>query len=201
LNNNIFTSFKLVLGSGSPRRRELLNALNIPFRINVVETDENWPSALPCTEVPVYLALLKARAQNNQLASDELLITADTVVILNKTILNKPIDLNEAAEMLERLSGNTHTVVTGVCLSRHNKYTCFFDATEVTFNTLTQSEIEYYLKNYSPLDKAGAYGIQEWIGCIAMRDIHGNYNNVVGLPTDLLYQKLKTLDNLTWHYY
>jgi septum formation protein len=201
LNTNFAGGKKVILGSGSPRRKELLQALRIPFTLRVVPTDETWPLELPLASIPCYLAKQKAIAQLHLLAHDELLITADTVVILEDTILNKPKDLEEAFAMLSNLSGKTHTVITGVCLSHKEGFHIFEVATQVTFNVLEPDEIDYYLTHYSPLDKAGAYGIQEWIGCVAMHHVSGSYNNVVGLPTDTLYHKLKQFQTLKWHYY
>lgn len=195
---DFLSGYKVILGSGSPRRRELLSALRIPFEVRVVETAETWPPQLPVYDVPEFLAIEKARVQMQIIQKDELLITADTVVVLNNRILNKPSDLQEAFTMLQNLSGQTHTVITGVCLSCIKGYHAFSVQTQVTFNPLDASEIHYYLQHFAPLDKAGAYGIQEWIGCVAMQRINGSYNNVVGLPTDALYKQLKTLSSICW---
>ncbi len=182
---------KLVLGSGSPRRKELLSGLGFDFEVRTKDTPEDFPSTLPLNEVPEFLAERKAQALFDTLSDDELVLCADTVVILNNKILGKPESKEDAIAMLEELSGNTHLVVTGVFIGNSKQKTIFSDTTEVTFVSLTRPEIEYYIDNYQPFDKAGSYGVQEWIGYVAVERMNGSYTTVMGLPTHLVYEKLK----------
>ena len=183
--------YKLILASNSPRRKELLAGLGVPFEVRVLQDiDEHYPESLPVNEVARYIAKEKADAYRRIVASDELIITADTVVIVGDEILGKPVDEADAVRMLQLLSGRTHQVTTGVCLLTAEKERCFDVTTDVTFKTLTDEEIHYYVNRYRPFDKAGAYGIQEWIGYIGVTGLHGSYYNVMGLPVQRIYQEL-----------
>lgn len=183
--------YKILLGSKSPRRRELLSDLRIPFTvITLGAQDESYPKDLPALDVPQYLSAQKAQAFSAILKPDELLITADTLVICEDKILGKPADHKEAFEMLSTLSGKTHKVVTGVAITTTEKKVTFSVSTDVTFSSLTDDEINYYIDTFAPFDKAGAYGIQEWIGCIAVERIEGSFYNVMGLPVHQLYRQL-----------
>jgi len=180
---------KIVLASASPRRRELLKALDIDFEVRPFSHEESYPESLPASEVAEYISREKADAC--PISPDELLITADTVVILDGQILGKPADDHEAAAMLRQLSGQSHSVVTGVTMRTIAKRTSFSVTTTVTFKPLTPREIDYYVSHYHPTDKAGAYGIQEWIGHIAVTELRGSYFNVMGLPVQRIYEKLR----------
>ena len=183
--------YKLILTSNSPRRKELLAGLGVPFEVRVLQDiDEHYPESLPVNEVARYIAKEKADAYRRIVAPDELIITADTVVIVGDEILGKPVDEADAVRMLKLLSGRTHQVTTGVCLLTAEKERCFDVTTDVTFKTLTDEEIHYYVNRYRPFDKAGAYGIQEWIGYIGVTGLHGSYYNVMGLPVQRIYQEL-----------
>ena len=183
--------YKLILASNSPRRKELLAGLGIPFEVRVLQDiDEDYPDDLPVNEVARYIAKEKADAYRRIVAADELIITADTVVIVGDEILGKPVDEADAVRMLKLLSGRTHQVTTGVCLLTAEKERCFDVTTDVTFKTLTDEEIHYYVNRYRPFDKAGAYGIQEWIGYIGVTGLNGSYYNVMGLPVQRIYQEL-----------
>ena len=186
--------YKLILASNSPRRKELLAGLGVPFEVRVLQDiDEHYPENLPVNEVARYIAKEKADAYRRIVAPDELIITADTVVIVGDEILGKPVDEADAVRMLKLLSGRTHQVTTGVCLLTAEKERCFNVTTDVTFKTLTDEEIHYYVNRYRPFDKAGAYGIQEWIGYIGVTGLHGSYYNVMGLPVQRIYEYLKQL--------
>jgi len=186
-------SFPIILASKSPRRQQLLADLGVQFEVKVVPVEESYPKDLPPEEVPLYLAQKKAGAVAKTLNSEALIIGADTVVILNNAILGKPQNPDQAAEFLHRLSGNTHEVVTGVCIIYQKKTRLFKDITRVRFDNLSASEIDHYVAACRPLDKAGAYGIQEWIGMVGISGIEGSYFNVVGLPVQKLYKELKDL--------
>jgi septum formation protein len=179
----------LLLASNSPRRKELLTSLGLTFEVRVKEVQEDFPEHLYREEVAEFLASHKADAYLQDL-SDELLLTADTIVCLGDRILNKPADYEEAFQMLRSLSGTSHEVITGVCLLTKERKTVFHDVTKVYFKELSDSEIDYYITHYKPFDKAGAYGIQEWIGMVGIRKIEGSYFNVVGLPVQKLYEHL-----------
>lgn len=181
--------YDIVLGSASPRRRELLKGLDIHFRVETKKVDENFPSELSGTEVPVHIAKKKSLAFDLQ--ENTLLITADTIVSLNGKIYGKPTHETDAKKVLKELSGKTHQVTTGVCVRTLKKISTFHVTTDVTFSELTGAEINYYIDRYRPYDKAGAYGIQEWIGYIAPEQIKGSFYNVMGLPVQQLYQELK----------
>jgi len=183
---------KVILASKSPRRQELLRQMDIDFRIVLKEVDESYPENLSPEEVAVYIAEKKARAYDD-LVTDEAVLTADTIVCIDDLILGKPNDAAHAVEMLSRLSGRVHKVITGVCIVYKGEYNLFHDVSEVFFRTLTNEEISNYVENYKPYDKAGAYGIQEWVGITAIQRIEGSYTNVVGLPTEKVYQQLLRL--------
>ena len=185
-------TYRWILGSQSPRRKELLATLGHPFEIRTIEGhSEAYPDTRPLEEVPLYLSQLKAEQLLPTLQADELLITADTVVLLDGQILGKPHDLNDARRMLRLLSGRQHEVVSGVSLSTIDWQISFASHTLVTFAQLTDSEIDHYVTRYQPLDKAGAYGIQEWIGYIGVSHIEGSFYNVMGLPVQRLYRVLQ----------
>ncbi len=180
----------LILSSNSPRRKELLAGLDIPFEVRVIEDiDESYPDNLPAGEIAEYIAQKKAATY--EVGNDEVLITADTIVVLDDQILGKPADAEQAKQMLRSLSGKTHHVITGVCLKSRDQQHHFSVISEVTFKTLTEEEIRYYVENYKPFDKAGAYGIQEWIGYIGVTGLSGSYFNVMGLPVQRIYEELK----------
>lgn len=184
--------YDVVLASGSPRRRELLAMLDIQFTVDTSHSvDETVPDGMAPEEIPAYLSQLKAAAYPLEEGSDKLVITADTVVILDGTVLGKPASLCEATDMLAMLQGRTQQVVTGVTIRTATDSVTFSATSEVDFGTLTPEEIAYYVESYSPLDKAGAYGIQEWIGAAAIRGIRGSFYNVMGLPVHRLYSELK----------
>jgi septum formation protein len=180
----------IILASQSPRRKELLSLLDLEFEVVVKSIDEVFPKDLKTSEVAEYLAALKASAFTN-IEDEQVIITADTVVILNDTILGKPKDKAKATEMLRSLSNKSHQVITGVCLKSAKKTISFSSSTKVYFKNLSDNEIEYYIENYKPYDKAGSYGIQEWIGAIGITKIDGSYFNVVGLPIQELNEQLK----------
>ncbi|MGM9760538.1 MAG: Maf-like protein [Parabacteroides sp.] len=184
--------YRLVLGSQSPRRRELLAGLDLPFEVRDVQgVEEDYPATLPGEEVPQYLARKKARAFLPHLAADELLITADTIVWVEGEVLGKPHGREEAIHMLRQLAGRAHQVITGVCLTTHERQHAFSTVTTVRFAPLSPEEIDYYVDTYRPFDKAGAYGIQEWIGYVGVESIEGSFYNVMGLPVQRLFKELK----------
>lgn len=186
--------YKITLASASPRRRELLGRLGFDFTIaEIKDIDETYPADMPAQDVAPYLSRLKAQAYIESLDRDTILITADTVVILDNEVLGKPKDLDEARLMLHRLSGRIHQVVSGVSVATRNEIRTIDATTDVTFSQLSDDEIDYYVDTFRPLDKAGAYGIQEWIGCIGIKNIEGSYYNVMGLPLHRLYRLLSPL--------
>jgi|SRR5690554_2498966 len=186
-------NWRLILASNSPRRKELLEGIDVEFEIRVLpQIDETYPESLPVEEIGEYLARKKATSYLPDLKNNELLITADTVVLLNDRILEKPVDAEDAKRMLKILSGKTHRVITGVCLSTKNKQVSFSDTAHVTFGELLDEEIDYYVSTYMPMDKAGSYGVQEWIGYVGVKRIEGSYYNVMGLPIYKLYKALKS---------
>jgi septum formation protein len=185
-------NFKYVLASNSPRRKELLAGLGLDFEVRVIGgIDESYPSSLPACQVAQFISEKKADAYRATLQADELIITADTVVIVGNDILGKPKDEADAVRMLRELSGRTHQVTTGVCLLTAGKQRSFSVTTDVTFKQLTDDEILHYIKTYHPFDKAGAYGIQEWIGYIGVTGLNGSYYNVMGLPVQRIYTELQ----------
>ncbi len=182
--------YKILLGSQSPRRKELLQKMDIKFKSISIEGDESYPDILPVTEVPEYLAIKKSLAFN-KLKKDEMLITADTIVVLEGQILGKPKNKTDAQKMLKALSGKKHVVITGVCLRTKKDILTFADISEVYFKKLKNKDIKYYIEHYKPFDKAGAYGIQEWIGITGIKKIKGSYYNIMGLPTAKLMDYIK----------
>ena len=184
-------NFSIILGSASPRRKQLLAELGIEFNIKTTQKEEKYPENLDGAEIAEFLAKQKAEVISKELTGNYLLITADTIVIQNNEILHKPTDKDDAQRILQNLSGKSHKVISGVCIKSAKKEVVFSSETEVTFNKLSEDEILYYIENFKPFDKAGSYGIQQWIGYIGIEKIKGSYNNVVGLPTAELYQKLK----------
>ena len=184
-------NYTITLGSASPRRKQLLTELAIEFSIKTTQKEEEYPQNLDGAEIAEFLAKQKAEVISKELTGNYLLITADTIVIQNNEILHKPKDKDEAQRILQNLSGKSHKVISGVCIKSAKKEVVFSSETEVTFNKLSEDEILYYIDNFKPFDKAGSYGIQQWIGYIGIEKIKGSYNNVVGLPTAELYQKLK----------
>lgn len=199
----------LILGSQSPRRRELMAGLDIPFTCVTIDADESFPADLQAGDIPMYIARAKARAYEAQLSYDDLLITSDTIVWLNGQMLGKPQSKQEAKQMLMQLSGQTHQVYTAVCFTwlrptlaegvqshevpspAQSTHHSFVDCTDVTFRMLTEEEIDYYVEKYMPLDKAGAYGVQEWIGYVGVTRMEGSYFNVMGFPIGRVYDWLK----------
>jgi septum formation protein len=184
---------EIILGSASPRRKELLKQMGFDFIVQISAVDEIYAPSTPAEEVASVLAKLKADALQNKLKTDQLLICCDTVVILNNEVLGKPKSTNEARETLSRLSGKRHEVISAVCMVYSGKTIQFKDSTSIEFKVLSATEIDYYISNYKPFDKAGSYGIQEWIGHIGVSKIEGSYTNVMGLPTQLLYQEIQKL--------
>lgn len=184
----------IILASGSPRRRELMTQADLEFTVaDKYEIDEIFPALMPAHEVPLFLAMQKSQAYPIPLAKDDILITADTVVIVDNEVIGKPTDRLDAIEMIGRISGTMHEVVTGVVIRTATQTIEFDSLSRVWLRELSAEEIEYYVDTYSPMDKAGAYGIQEWIGCTAIERIEGSFYNVMGLPVQMLYQKLKLL--------
>ena len=185
---------KIILASGSPRRQQFFKDFDLwdrfDFEIRLKEVDEIYPDTLKAEEITNYLAELKAKAFDGELLENEILVTSDTLVWLNDKALGKPKDYDDAVEILKSLSNATHEVITSVCFKTATTTETIFDVTKVTFNTLSEESIRYYLDNYKPFDKAGAYGIQEWIGLIGISKIEGSYTNVVGLPTEKVYNYL-----------
>lgn len=185
---------EIILGSQSPRRRELMAGLDLPFSAISIDADESYPANLQAGDIPYYISRAKARAYVPELKEDQLLITADTIVWLGGKMLGKPHDEEEAMAMLRQLSGKTHQVYTAVTFARKGyDLETVVDKTDVTFAELTDDEIQHYIKKYRPLDKAGAYGVQEWIGYIACTEMRGSYFNVMGFPVHLVYKVLKQI--------
>lgn len=183
--------YEIILASKSPRRQQLLSDLGLKFTVQSMDIAEVFPAGLGMTAIPVYLAELKAEAFRPQLEQNQLVITADTIVWLDGNVLNKPVDYADGVRMLKGLSGKKHQVITGVCLLTSTKKVSFFASTDVWFKSLSDEEIHFYLENYHPYDKAGAYGIQEWIGYVGINHIEGSFFNVMGLPVQSLYEHLK----------
>ena len=189
--------YKIILASNSPRRKELLAGLDLQFEVRVLQNiDESYPEDLPTQEIAEFISKKKADAYVQTMADDELVITADTIVILGDEVMGKPHDEADAKRMLGELSGQTHQVATGVTLSTKERQMSFSVVTDVTFKQLTSDEIDYYVRTYHPMDKAGAYGIQEWIGYIGVTALNGSYFNVMGLPVQRIYEALRTFSNL-----
>ncbi|MBC7605958.1 MAG: septum formation protein Maf [Burkholderiales bacterium] len=184
---------KIILASGSPRRQQFLRDMDLDFEIRLKEVDEIYPPNLTQKDITDYLAVLKGDAFEGTLAANEILITSDTIVWHESKALGKPKNYDDAFQMLQSLSGKTHDVITSVCFKTKTKTEVLSDVTKVTFKELADSEIKYYLDNYRPFDKAGSYGIQEWIGFIGVSKIQGSYSNVMGLPVAKVYQYLLNL--------
>ena len=184
----------IILASNSPRRRELLAGLDLDFEVKVLpDIDESYPDNLPAAEVAGYISREKAAPYRALIGEDDLVVTADTVVIVGDEVLGKPKDAEDARRMLQLISGRTHQVITGVCLLTTDKKHSFSVTTDVTFKQLSEDEINYYIEHYKPFDKAGAYGIQEWIGYVGVTSISGSYFNVMGLPVQRLWEEIKKL--------
>ena len=189
------SKYKIILASNSPRRQELLSGLDIDFEVKTIpDIEESYPDTLRKEEIPVYIAKQKAQAYQKYLEENTLLITADTIVWLSGNVYGKPENEQEAKEMLQILSGQMHEVITGVCLTGWNKQQSFYVISQVKFAELQEDEIDYYVKKYKPYDKAGAYGVQEWIGYIGVETLTGSFYNVMGLPVRVLYTYLKEWD-------
>ena len=184
-------NYNIILGSASPRRKQLLAELGIEFTIKTTQKEEHFPEKLEGVEIAEFLAKQKADLISGELSANYLLITADTIVMKDNELLHKPKDTDDAIRILNNLSGKSHKVISAVCIKSAKKEVVFSSITEVFFTTLSDDEINFYIERYKPFDKAGSYGIQEWIGFIGIKKITGSYNNVVGLPTAKLYQKLK----------
>ena len=183
--------YKVILASGSPRRRELMAGLGVNYEVRILpDVDESYPDTLQGEEIPLYIAKEKADAYIPMMQPDELIITADTIVWLDGKVLGKPRDREDALQMLRSMSGRTHEVFTGVCITTTDWQRSFTAQTEVRFATLSEDEIIYYVDNFKPMDKAGAYGVQEWIGFIGVENISGSYYNIMGLPVQRLYREL-----------
>lgn len=186
--------YKIKLASNSPRRRELLSGLGIDYEVKLLPgIDETYPSTLTGEEIPVYIAREKADAYRPSMQPGELIITADTIVYIDGEVLGKPKDETEAIGMLQKLSGRSHQVITGVCLTTTEFQKSFASVTEVTFDQLSEEDIRFYVEHYHPMDKAGSYGVQEWIGFIGVTGLKGSYFNVMGLPVQRLYKELRKL--------
>ena len=183
--------YQIILASNSPRRKELMSGLGVDYVVRTLpDVDESYPDTLQGEEIPAYISREKAEAYQSMIEPDELLITADTIVWMNGEVLGKPKDREDAIRMLRKLSGASHQVITGVCLTTKGWQNSFTVTTDVTFAVLSEEEIVYYVDKYSPMDKAGAYGVQEWIGFIGVESISGSYYNVMGLPVQKLYREL-----------
>lgn len=185
--------YEIVLASNSPRCKELLQRMGVNFKVRTLfGIDESYPDSLRGEDIVCYISRNKAKAYQSSMASNELLITADTIVYVDGEVMGKPKNAEQAKEMLHKLSGKTHQVITGVTIVTAKRTENFGVTSQVKFTNITDEEINFYVDNYLPFDKAGAYGIQEWIGIVAVEEIKGSYFNVVGLPVQRLYQKLKT---------
>jgi septum formation protein len=184
---------RIVLASQSPRRKQLLEWAEVDFEVMVANTDESFPSGLSPAEVSIHVATEKARVIKNKV-NDQLILAADTIVVLNNEVINKPVDRADAIQILSRLSGNHHQVITGVVLLKNEKTRAFADTTDVEFHSLTQSQIEFYVDKYQPYDKAGAYAIQEWIGVVGIKCINGDFYNVMGLPVSRVIRALEQFE-------
>ena len=180
----------IILASGSPRRQQFFKEMDLHYSIRLKEIEEIYPEHLQAEEITNFLAKLKANAFENELKENDILVTSDTIVWLNGKALGKPKDYNDAFQMLQQLANQTHEVITSVCLKSIDKTDVFHCVTKVTFSNLSDEAIRYYLEHYKPFDKAGSYGIQDWIGLVGISKIEGSYTNVVGLPTEMLFQKL-----------
>ena len=191
---NKLQKYKLILASGSPRRQQFFKDLDLDFEIRLKEIEEIYPSELKAEKITNYLAELKAKAFEGELKENEILITSDTIVWFNDKALGKPKDVQDAFTILKSLSNATHEVITSVCFKTVDNTSVLYEITKVTFNELNDEAIWYYIENYKPFDKAGAYGIQEWIGFVGVSKIEGSYANVMGMPTDKVYEYLMKLE-------
>ena len=191
-------NYKLILASGSPRRQQLLHEVGVAFTTRIVPVDEDYPASIDPDRVAEYLSEKKGRAYQSLINENELAITADTTVVVDNVLLNKPVNAADASRMLELLSDQSHRVITGVSLTSTASITTFSDTTRVFFRKLSSDEIDFYIHRYQPYDKAGGYAIQEWIGMIGIEKIEGSYFNVVGLPVEKLYQELKKITELSF---
>ena len=188
--------WKIVLASNSPRRKELLAGLDLDFQVRIIDgIDESYPASLPTRQIAEYISQKKAAAYRETMAADELVITADTIVVLGDEVMGKPHDEADACRMLHELSGKTHQVITGVTLTTRERQQSFSVLTDVTFKQLSDDEINYYVTHYRPFDKAGSYGIQEWIGYVGVTQLNGSYFNVMGLPVQRIYEALRTFSH------
>ncbi len=185
-----FPDYNYILASKSPRRQQLLKSLGIHFAVKTHEIEEKYPKELSKEEIPVYLAKLKSEPFKSELKKNDLLITADTIVWLDGKVLGKPANGDEAKNMLKELSGKEHQVISGVCLTSLNNQISFYSLSNVQFKRLADNEIDYYIAHYNPFDKAGSYGIQDWIGIIGITRINGSFYNVMGLPIQKLYEEI-----------
>lgn len=183
--------YNIILASKSPRRQQLMKEMGFTFTVKDVDVDEHYPAHLSMSEIPVYIAEQKAKPFEGHIKNNDLVITADTIVYLNGEVLGKPRNEQHAKQILLKLSGQKHQVITGVCLKNIQKQKSFFSLTDVFFKELTKQEIDYYIKEFRPFDKAGAYGIQEWIGYIGIKRIEGSFFNVMGLPIQKLYEEIQ----------
>lgn len=183
--------YKVILASNSPRRKDLLAGLGVEYEVRTLpDLDESFPKHLQGADIPLYISKEKADAYQAMMLPDELIITADTIVWHQEQVLGKPVDRDDALRMLRTMSGGTHDVFTGVCLTTTQWQRSFTSQTKVTFATLSEEEMEYYVDKFQPMDKAGAYGVQEWIGFIGVENISGSYYNIMGLPVQRLYREL-----------
>ena len=188
--NKILQHRNIILASGSPRRQQFFKEMDLNFSIHLKDVEEIYPDDLKAEEITDFLAELKAKAFENELKEHDILVTSDTIVWLNEKALGKPKNEEDAFKMLQQLANQTHEVITSVCIKSIAKSDVFHCVTKVTFSALSDEQIRYYLEHYKPFDKAGSYGIQDWIGLIGISKIEGSYTNVVGLPTEMLFQKL-----------
>lgn len=187
---SILNGRRLILGSKSPRRSQLVKELDLPFVKKVEDTDESFPADMPVEEVAEYIARVKAEALRTRMQNDDIVLTSDTVVICDGKIYGKPKDAEQAKEYIRIISDNVHQVITGVCLMDENKMVSFSETAEVKLRSISEEELDYYVRQYMPIDKAGAYGIQEWFGHAKIEWIKGTYTNIMGLPTGLVYDEL-----------
>jgi septum formation protein len=185
---------KIILASQSPRRKQLLEWAEIPFEIMVKETDEDYPPGLDVEEIPVFIARKKADAVRDKIPNGQVILAADTIVVLGENIIGKPVHREEAVSILYALSGETHKVITGVVIRKGDQEIAFANVTEVVFHKLTVEQIEFYVDKYKPYDKAGAYAIQEWIGVVGIRSINGDFYNVMGLPVSRVVRALQEIN-------
>jgi septum formation protein len=186
---------KVILASQSPRRRELLHLAEIEFDVIIADTDESYPTGLSFEEIAIHIAKNKALAIAGQNETDKIIIAADTIVVCDGQVIGKPLSEDEAVQIISKLSGNKHSVITGVYMVQKTKEIFFADVTEVSFHSLTETQIKYYVNKYKPFDKAGAYAIQEWIGAIGIKNINGDFYNVMGLPISRVVAALQQFDS------